>query len=134
MKVVNEFLMNAFRAAPNCEWCRRRIFHGKADAHHLFGRGFGGGHRLDVALNLLSLCRLCHTEFHDGQIARSDLLAVVAAREKCLQPDLERALYFLIALPKDLSPERLEDKLVEIGLAARVLVERSLEEAGLAAW
>jgi hypothetical protein len=48
----------------------------------------GGGGRLDIRINLLALCWQCHNEVHAGHIQRCDLLAIVAARENCLQADI----------------------------------------------
>jgi hypothetical protein len=94
VKVVDPKLLDTFRGAGACSWCNRwcRYRH----AAHVFARGMGGGGRLDVALNLVSLCPECHLEHHDGRRPlRCDLLAVVAAREGMLQGEVEAQLHRL---------------------------------------
>ncbi len=46
--------------------------------HHVFTKGAGAG---DLSENLVCLCVDCHAEAHSGQIAKDDLLDVVAERE-----------------------------------------------------
>ena len=99
MTVDDADLLDEFRRKPRCEWCNARSRHG-LDPHHVFARGMGGGGRLDVRINLVSLCRTCHGEVHGGRIMRRDLLAIVAAREGMLQDDVEREIYRLRRLPK----------------------------------
>lgn len=41
----------------------------------------GGGGRLDVRANLISLCRECHNKAHAGLISRAELLLLVSIRE-----------------------------------------------------
>lgn len=92
MKIINRPLLTFFATLPRCEWCRQR----PADhAHHLFGKGFGGWSRFDVRINLMGLCHVCHSRFHDGHIERADLLAIVAKREGVLQSDIEAEIYRL---------------------------------------
>lgn len=63
----------------------------------------GGGYRLDVRLNLVSLCRACHQEHHAGhRPLYVDLLALVAAREGVQQGDVERVVTELRNAPKPL--------------------------------
>lgn len=38
------------------------------DAHHLFGRGAGGGMRMDTFWNLAPMCRQCHNKAEAGVI------------------------------------------------------------------
>jgi hypothetical protein len=90
VKIVDERILERFRLKWKCEWCGKR---GPVDPHHLFGKNMGGGTRLDVPINLISLCRTCHQDFHDGRIMRCDLLAVIAARERTLQHVIERVIY-----------------------------------------
>ena len=92
MKVVNEDLLDEFRAPGRCEWCTDYCPDGR-DPHHLWARGMGGGGRLDIRENLISLCRVCHSLFHAGHIGRYDLLAIVAHREGKQQYQIEHAVY-----------------------------------------
>ena len=57
MKIVCEELLDVFRQATSCGWCKRGT--SGADPHHIFSRGAG---RLDIRVNLIPLCRLCHNE------------------------------------------------------------------------
>jgi hypothetical protein len=77
MPIKDEDALDRFRQGP-CEFCGRR---GRCHPHHLTSRGFGGGLRFDVPLNLMSLCPAHHQAFHDGDIDRSELIAIVAKRE-----------------------------------------------------
>ncbi len=98
MKIISEATLKLFRGLHRCEWCRG-LWH--CDAAHVFGRGVGGGFRLDVPINLVSLCRPCHDAHHAGrEPTRSDLLAIVAARHNLLQPVVEEALKLLRRLDK----------------------------------
>lgn len=101
MTVTDETMLDRFRFARRCEWCRK-TFLGGLDPHHLFSRGCG---RIDVAVNLASLCRKCHTDHHYGnEPTRADLLAVVAAREKVQQFQIEEEIWRIRRLPKGSVP------------------------------
>lgn len=96
MKVVNEDLLDRFRAPVPCAWCRIRV---ATDPHHIFSRGAG---RLDVAINLVSLCRLDHCNAHDGhQPTREQLLQIVSRREKLPVETILDRIYLLRRLPKN---------------------------------
>lgn len=97
MRIVDEQLLEEFRHGPCC-WCGKR---GPTDAAHVFARGMGGGSRLDVRINLCSLCRACHWFSHSGhRPLRCDLLALVAAREGLQQAEIEREIFRLLREPK----------------------------------
>lgn len=93
MILIDDNLLDEFRSRLCCEWCRRP---GLVQPHHIFCRGMGGGSRLDIRRNLIGLCPHCHHEVHAGHIARFDLLAIVAQREKCQQADIEEEVYKLL--------------------------------------
>jgi hypothetical protein len=98
MKIVNEATLDLFRLPVPCAWCRIRV---ATDPHHLFGRGHGGGLRLDVAIALVSLCATCHRMHHDGhQPTRRELLKIVARREKVAVETLLERIHELQRLPK----------------------------------
>ncbi len=78
MIIRNDYLLEKFRRRLQCECCGKR---GYVEAHHLWTRGMGGGGRLDININLIALCRFCHSEFHAGHVARGELLHIVARRE-----------------------------------------------------
>ncbi len=98
MKIVDELLLESFRAPGRCEYCGH--YCQRREPHHIFSRGMGGGSRLDVRINLISLCpafvgQECHNQYHAGHILRCDLLAIVAKREGRLQTDIEAEIYKL---------------------------------------
>lgn len=80
--------LKEFRGPGHCEWCHRWTEY--RHAAHVRPRQMGGGSRLDVRINLCSLCPACHWENHNlGEPTQNDLKAVVAARECRLQDDIE---------------------------------------------
>jgi hypothetical protein len=89
MQIVNRLLRHTFAGWRTCEWCRRPGF---CVGHHLWRKGMGGGAWLDLRINLVSLCPECHDEADAYKITRSDLLAIVAQREGCLQRDIEAVI------------------------------------------
>lgn len=102
MIIKNKKLLAEFRGPGFCElcraWCQAR------EPHHILCRGHGGGNRLDVRLNLISLgsaydCN-CHGRYHDGHIPRCRILAVVCRREDVLPEFLLDELYRLRRAPK----------------------------------
>lgn len=113
MKIISDPTMHDFRILTRCEWCGRSTPEG-TDPHHVFGRGHGGGWRLDWRGNLIGLCRSyvgmdfvsCHAEAHAGKIERASLLAVIATREGLMQSDLEAQIRRLQNAPKECKPCR----------------------------
>ena len=100
MRVVDKALLAVFRSAQRCEWCGKATPEG-CHPHHLWGRGLGGGSRLDIRLNLAALCARCHRLHHDGhRPLKCDLLAIVAAREHTTQDRIERVVYKIRRTPK----------------------------------
>ena len=78
MIVIDEALLDEFRNAGRCEWCHRKR---QVEGHHVMCKGMGGGARMDVRINLIALCRVCHTLVHAGTIDRDMIIEIVAARE-----------------------------------------------------
>lgn len=99
----NEDLLEYFRNRPACEVCGKPPARGtRLDPHHIKARGIGGGSRLDVALNLVALCRRCHDRVHSGMIATITLWSIVAKREGLSCGDgAEGAIYRLLRTPSD---------------------------------
>ena len=126
MTIVDLDLLATFRAATQCGWCRKPTPSG-CDPAHLWARGLGGAHRIDASFNLIALCRLCHTEAHAGNIAREDLLLMVAHRDGVNQCDIVAAVHFLQRIPKHWNRERIEAGMEELDGGARVLVRRVLK-------
>lgn len=79
MIVIDTPLLATFREAGPCEHCHR--WSNPREPHHLHTRGFGGGQRVDIVINLMGLCLVCHRAFHDGNIPFDALLQIVAKRE-----------------------------------------------------
>ncbi len=81
MKIIDEAMLDRFRAASRCEFCGQRTQNG-ADPAHISARGLGSGKRVDLACNLVSLCRGCHCAqgFRDGP-SLEELWAIAAKRE-----------------------------------------------------
>ncbi len=103
MKHKDEEALKKFRGVGCCEWCKEPFLN--RQAAHVFAKAMGGANRLDVPMNLVSLCGWCHVQSHAGhEPTQDDLLAVVAAREKMLQPDVERRLRLMMRAPKECHP------------------------------
>lgn len=80
MLIVKESILCYFRGQA-CEMCDDRPM-AQAEPHHIKPKGADGGSRLDVALNLISLCRECHNKVHDGgRKAQVECWKIVAKRE-----------------------------------------------------
>ena len=99
MIIKDELLLAEFRAKSHCELCKRWC-PGELDAHHVFARGMGGGKRLDLRINLVSLCRWCHQDYHSGRISRHELLTLVAHRENRRPGAIATEIYRLRRRPK----------------------------------
>ena len=132
MRIVDPAMLGMFRLAHRCDFCGRATPHG-CDPAHLFSRGAG---RLDVRINLMSLCRgmfeghyaSCHEDQHAGLLTQADLLAKKAAILGCQQGDIRDAVQWLRRLDKDASPRQIGHMLREIGPTARKLAREALEE------
>lgn len=77
---ANHNLLEYFRCRP-CESCGRSA---PSEPHHIKPKGHGGGSRLDVALNLVSLCGGpygCHAKLQEGRKNQVKCWALVARRE-----------------------------------------------------
>lgn len=83
MKVVDEALLAYFRQKP-CEICGHPP---PNEPHHVYCRGLGGGSRLDICLNLITLCGVFygsghHNEMqHRGKAGREECCRIIAKRE-----------------------------------------------------
>lgn len=85
MIVIDDELLEDFARPGRCELCGKYCI--RREGHHYIARGIGGGSRMDVKENLISIgstrlfqCQ-CHTLIHNGKIPKSRVLEVIAARE-----------------------------------------------------
>lgn len=92
MKVIDDAVLQAFRESGRCEYCLRAT-PGGCHPHHWYARGFGGGSRLDIRINLIALCWHCHRLVHDGHVPREELLEIIAKREGLEPEEVERRIF-----------------------------------------
>jgi hypothetical protein len=64
---IDKELLKEIREMP-CAWCNASP---PSDPHHLFPRQMGGGNRLDIRLDLVPLCRTCHTKAENCELGES---------------------------------------------------------------
>lgn len=117
MVIKYKSVLEEFRRSPRCHLCLRAT-PGGCDPHHILTKGAGSGGRLDHPMNLLALCRECHTKVHMAnatykgrKMTATDLFSFVAEREGEPHYDLQNA----VTLFRNMSP-----KLTETEVAARV--------------
>ena len=99
MIVKDKACLRSFAEKTVCERCGKRVFTG-LDPHHVFGRGFGGGKRLDIPLALCAICRTCHDLYHNGKIPKSEFVAIIARRERMTPEAVEAEINRILRLPK----------------------------------
>lgn len=104
MKILDEALLDEFRAAPWCEWCGRPS-PGRLDPHHVWAKGMGGGGQLDHRWNLFSMCRLCHDRAGNpaskNGIPRWKILILIAIRERTTPEAIEAEINRIKALDRE---------------------------------
>jgi hypothetical protein len=79
VRIADDDLLAHFREQP-CENCGRRP---PNQAAHVMHGGRGDAFRIDLPINLLSLCLWCHGRNHSagrGHLTQSDMLKLVAKR------------------------------------------------------
>lgn len=129
MRITNPDLLKKFLTPGLCEHCRRP---GQVrDPAHIFSRGAG---HLDVSINLVSLCRDCHTSNHqqtDGKKLSQDDLVVIAAKRDGVQPsDLVAVIWFIRRLVQGSSKETVEFCIeAELSISQTILARKTLLEA-----
>ncbi len=114
MIIRNRKALERARCAGPCEYCG--LWHERREPHHLLSRGHGGGTRLDIQQNLMSLCPFwkgndCHRLKGDDPRCAPEMFRIVAIREGFLDGDtLKWWLNGILALPKGsrmpVAPER----------------------------
>lgn len=125
MCVIDPDMLQAFRQ-PRCEHCQKCVV-GFTDAAHVWAKGMGGGKTLDIRVNLVSLCRICHTDTHDRP-SHATLLLLAAQREGVMQRHIEEVVWFFGRLPKRPTAADVQTELAEVLPGARRLVRRTLAE------
>ena len=104
MIVKSEKILKIYRLEGPCELCGRWL--PRREVHHVHHRGHGGGSRLDIPQNLLSLCphwqgNDCHRLKGDDPAYRATFLHMLAVREGFLSgDDVWAYLLAVLALPK----------------------------------
>lgn len=87
-----------------------------------------GAGRLDIEINLFSLCRVCHAENHCGhRPTNKELRAIVARRERTTPEAIEDAVHLILRLPKDCRLWQLEAELAGVSAEVKRLVLRSID-------
>lgn len=104
LRIENPDLLAYFRSRP-CEICGARP---PSDPEHVFPRGLGDANRLDIRINLVSLCRACHTRAHSGhgEPTRGQLKALVARRERMSVEAVQEQIWAYQRMPKEAEPCR----------------------------
>lgn len=92
MRIVNEPLLEEFRALPECEFCGKPAGNAGLDACHIFSRGAG---RVDIRCNLLGMHRLCHSKTEKNPDCKKLLLVIASVREDVMIEDIEPAMMFI---------------------------------------
>lgn len=106
MKIENRNLRRKFSAPGNCEYPECARWQSIRHCCHVFAVGMGGNGRLDVRVNLVGLCWLCHRKSHDGhEPTETTLLAIVAKREGTTPDAIRDEIYRLRRLPKETTRE-----------------------------
>lgn len=124
MKLPNKNLMEELRRSSNCEACFYPTPFG-ADPHHVECRGFGGGSRMDVRINLIALCRFCHDE---APKKKALMLKLIAQREGLSVEDIQAVVALLKRLPTDASQATLKREFKELTADQEELAIKTLEE------
>lgn len=132
MRHESEKTLDLFRGPGRCEKCHKQCK--EREPHHLHARGYGGGHRLDIKINLISLgtwpeCS-CHLEYHCGAIGLFEMTEIVAMRERQTVDDIDAVICCVQALPPRISPKKQEEHAANWPLtgSALVLFRKVLEE------
>ena len=88
---IDERLLVYFRGRT-CERCGL----GPGEPHHVKPRGHGGGSRLDVACNLISLCRMCHMAVERTREGQQECWRIIESREGLEFGAAEEAVWRLL--------------------------------------
>lgn len=107
MKIIDEPLLDLFRAPGPCERCLRP--QPRREPHHVRAKGMGGGSRLDVRINLVALCTACHRFIQGNRQREAGILAIIAEREGTTPEAIHEEIDRLLRLPKGYPLDREQD-------------------------
>jgi hypothetical protein len=113
MVIISDKFLRRWKRRSRCEWCGIQPGHHR---HHIQPRGSGSGKRLDVALNLITLCFFCHDLATRNELDQLGFQTVVAKREGVSFDDLVAVIGALNAIPH--RPLRFQVEAVVEGLTA----------------
>jgi len=101
VRYLPEHHLEAPRARGRCEYCGAA--YPRLQAAHLLARGSGGGSTLNLPLNLVGLCIMCHAASHAGHEPTLLSLLTIVSRRECFPThrELEAHLRLLIRAPKE---------------------------------
>lgn len=100
MRVPDEDLLDAFRAARRCDLCGLPIYD-RAEPHHVYPKGAGSGSRVDIRENIMAVHRNCHASIEAGNVHREVCWLIVALREGKTPEEVKTLVYRIVAAPKD---------------------------------
>jgi hypothetical protein len=108
MIVKDEKMLAFFRGSGPCESCGKHCEN--LAPHHWKPRGMGGGSRLDIPINLISLgsdydCP-CHWRAQNNARFNNDLLVIIARREGRTAADIVSEINLRLRTHKDLRVTR----------------------------
>ena len=134
VKIVNHALRREMALPGRCEWCSKLCR--KREGAHLWGRGAGAS---DIRCNMISLGSTpmmqcpCHTNSHSVcKPSRSELLAVVAKRERTTPEAIEEVVNFIrYILPKNATVSVIESAMIDLSDEGRKLAQREFLSAGI---
>jgi len=137
MIYTSEETLDLFRGPGTCAFCLAKCR--ARQPHHIRPKGHGGGSRLDIRINLISLGHPLECPCHDGFHSRNsptvaEFRQIVARRERCLQCEIELVVNLILRLPKNPPFEVLEHyvaEMAEISHGTAKLAKRTFLEMGL---
>ena len=107
MILEDEPLLETYRGKGKCECCGRECK--ERDPAHIIPRGLGGGGRVDIPGNLVSLRRWCHAAQGTANGPSLDYLRMLAStREGVSWESIQEAVHAIQRLPKDPTDARIE--------------------------
>ncbi len=96
--IIDKHLLRDMSKPGRCENCNRPCPDG-LDPHHLWSKGAG---RVDLAPNIVSICRDCHNGFHaSGKPSKTELVEIAAAREGMTPEEIEALVMAIRRMDKD---------------------------------